>query len=90
MTGLGSGQNGEWKFLDSIAILSYFIGVQNLDLNVTQENLDRQTADVDAIVNNRIESALSEIHSHLKIQDEKLNTILKRLEDIGDDSRGNL
>ena len=86
MYGLGSGENGEWTFLDSIAILSYFIGVKNLDLNITQENLDKQTADFDAIVNNRIESALSEIHSHLRNQDEKINLILKRLEDIYNDS----
>ena len=77
MNGLGSGENGEWTFLDSIAILSYFIGVKNLGLNVTQENLDKQTADFDAIVNNRIEKAISEIHSHLEEQDRKINRILE-------------
>ena len=83
---LGSGDNGEWTFLDLIGLMSFFIGVQNLDLNVTQEdaqNLERElTKKTDRIIN--------EIHTHLEMQDEKLNEILQRLEDIENGHKRNL
>ena len=34
--GLGSGENGEFTFLDILAILSFIIGAMNLDENLTQ------------------------------------------------------
>lgn len=36
--GLGSGENGELTFLDTLAIASFLISMQNLDLNLTQED----------------------------------------------------
>ena len=43
MSGLGSGDNGEFTFLDIISIISFCVGLQNLDLNLQQEDLDNQT-----------------------------------------------
>jgi len=78
MGNLGSGTNGELTFLDLISLLSFIIGVQNLDLNVTQEdaqNLEHElTRKTDRIIN--------EIHAHLEMQDAKIDKILQRLEDI--------
>ena len=79
MKGLGSGDYGEFTFLDYITLVSFFIGLENLDLNITQEDMDKQTADLDAHVNTQIHEALAEIHHHLEIQDNKLDKILELL-----------
>ena len=73
---LGSGDLGEFTFIDYINIISLIIGIQNLDLNITQEDMDKQTAELDE----RVDLALDEIQKHLKSQDNKINEILKRLE----------
>lgn len=75
MKGLGSGDNGELTFLDLLNILSFWVGVQNLDLNATQN-------DIQAIMNALAEKAdtlLKEIHAHLEEQDRKLTDIFKEL-----------
>ena len=79
MKGFGSGEYGEFTFLDYLTIASFLIGLENLELNITQEDMDRQTADLDARVNDKLEKALADIHSHLQIQDKKLDDILRRL-----------
>ena len=75
----GSGENGELTFLDLIAIVSFLVGLENLELNITQEDMDKQTADLDAHVNEQIQKALAEIHSHLEEQDNKIDEILRRM-----------
>lgn len=75
MKGLGSGENGELTFLDLLNILSFWVGVQNLDLNATQN-------DIQAVMNALAEKAdtlLKEINAHLEEQDHKLADILKEL-----------
>ena len=75
MKGLGSGDNGELTFLDLLNILSFWVGVQNLDLNATQN-------DIQAVMNALAEKAdtlLKEIHAHLEEQDKRLTEILKEL-----------
>ena len=74
---LGSGENGEFTFLDDIAIVSFVIGLLNLEENLTQG--DKQ--DLEDVVNQRIDGLLQEVHSHLQTQDKKLDEIIKRLED---------
>lgn len=49
--------NVELTYLDLLNILSFFIGVENLKLNVTQENLDNQTAELDKRVNADVDRA---------------------------------
>lgn len=80
MRGLGSGTDGEWTFLDVVSLISFVVGLQNLELNITQESLDKQTMELKERVDKDVKSALQEIHSHLEIQDKKLNDISKRLE----------
>ena len=86
MKGLGSGDNGEWTFLDLIGLLSFFIGVQNLDLNVTQEDAQQ----LEHELTRKTDRIINEIHAHLEIQDNKLGEILQRLEDIENGHKGNI
>ena len=76
MSGIGSGNNGELTFLDLLSIISLCVGLQNLDLNLAQEDLDRQTQELDS----RLRTVVDDIHGHLSVQDTKLNLILNRLE----------
>ena len=73
--GLGTGNNGEWTFLDIISLMSFCIGLQNLDMNITQE--DMQNADHNSAM--RADKILQEIHSHLEEQDRKIDEILEEL-----------
>ena len=75
MNGLGSGVNGEFTFLDIISIISFCVGLQNLDLNIAQEDLDNQTQELDR----KLHEVIDDIHQHLQMQDEKIDTILKEL-----------
>ena len=79
MAGLGSGDYGEFTFLDYLTIAGFFIGLENLELNITQEDMDNQTAELDAKVNEKINTALSDIHSHLQAQDKKIDELLRRI-----------
>lgn len=77
MKGLGSGDNGEFTFLDLLAIVSFFVGVSNYDMNLTQD--DKQ--DLQNNLSDKANLLLDEIHGHLKSQDEKIDMILKLLEE---------
>ena len=73
MRGLGSGSDGEWTFIDIISLIGFCVGLQNLDLNISQENLDNQTQELDA----KLHNVVNDIHQHLALQDEKINRILE-------------
>ena len=75
MSGLGSGTNGEFTFLDNIAIVSFIVGLLNLNENLTQG--DKQ--DLMDELSKKSDDLLTEIHSHLQEQDAKLDSILKEL-----------
>ena len=81
MKGLGSGEYGAFTFMGYTSLVSFFIGMENLDLNITQEDMDKQTADLDARVNEKINTALADIHAHLQQQDMKITNILNILEE---------
>ena len=75
MKGLGSGENGEFTFIDLLAIFSVWVGIENYNMNLTQddkqdllEGLDVQTKEL-----------LNEIHKHLTEQDRKIDLILEAL-----------
>lgn len=65
MTNQGSGNNGEWTFLDMLSLINFAIGLQNLDFNIDQHYMDE---------------VINEIHRHLQMQDEKIDEILRRLD----------
>ena len=77
--GVGSGAGGEFTFLDILTIMGFCIGLQNLDLNISQENLDNQTQELDA----RLHKVVDDIHQHLALQDKKIDKILEVLKNDG-------
>lgn len=74
--------SGQLDFLDLLSIMSFCIGLLNLDMNITQNDIERQTADIDERVNEHLHSVLDEIHTHLEDQDIRLSTIEKTLKEI--------
>lgn len=77
MINQGSGPNGEYTFLDILSIINFMIGLQNLDMNIDQNDMQ----DLQRQFNQKLEDTVTEVHEHLEIQDRKLDEILKRLED---------
>ena len=78
---------GQLDFLDWISVMSFYIGLLNLDMNITQNDMAEQTADIDKRVNEHLHEVLDEIHTHLTDQDIKLSEIQKQLEELKNDSR---
>ena len=76
---MGSGDNGALTFVDLIGILSFLIGLQNLELNIGQNDLVEQTQDIDARAEAHVNKALAAIHAHLEAQDAKLDRILEAI-----------
>jgi division protein CdvB (Snf7/Vps24/ESCRT-III family) len=64
-------QSEQLSFIDLLSIMSFCIGLMNLDINITQEDVDNQT-----------QTILNELHGHLEIQDDKLDNIISRLEKL--------
>ena len=73
--GLGSGENGQFTFLDTVNLISFTIGLMNLNENLTQG--DKQ--DLLKTFSQKADDLLNEIHSHLKQQDIKIDKILEEL-----------
>ena len=76
---IGSGQNGELTAIDILSILSFLIGIKNLDLNIDQNDMDAQKRDSNERASKLVNSAISEIHEHLEKQDRKIDVILQKL-----------
>lgn len=76
MNGLGNGDNGEFTFMDLLSLCSFMIGLENLNLNNSQD--EAQT--LQSELAKKSEEILNEIHNHLDEQDKKLDYILKELE----------
>ena len=83
-------ENGQLDFIDFLSVLSFFIGALNLEMNITQNDIAAQTAEIDERVNDRLREVLDEIHSHLQEQDVKLSDIQKQLEELRNDNRRNI
>lgn len=69
--------NSQLGFIDILSIASFCIGLMNLDENITQGDMQ----DLQQQVNVQTDFLLQEIHQHLQSQDEKIDKILKLLED---------
>ena len=73
MAGLGSGEGGQWTFLDMVTLISFMVGVMNLEENLTQGDKQDLMQEFDT----KASSLLKEIHSQLEDQDNKLDQILE-------------
>lgn len=70
-----SNMNSQLEFMDILSIMSFCISLKNLDENLSQN--DKQ--DLQKDLSDKINLLLKEIHSHLKMQDEKIDLILEEL-----------
>lgn len=75
--------NNQLSFLDILNVLSFYVGMMNLEQNLTQN--DKQ--ELEDELNKKMNFLLEEVHKHLKQQDEKIDTILTYLEGKNNDSR---
>ena len=58
----------QFTVMDVLNIISFYIGLKNLDLNFTQDKAGKM-----------LDIAVNDIHAHLKDQDEKLALIMQKL-----------
>lgn len=65
--------------LDLLTLFGFIIGIENLDMNISQTDLQNETARLDKKVDDKVNKALSQIHEHLEMQDKKLRFIIERL-----------
>jgi hypothetical protein len=65
---LNFSEDEQFSIMDILNIISFYIGLKNLDLNFTQDTAGKM-----------LDIAVNDIHSHLKEQDEKIDLILKKL-----------
>ena len=75
-------KDGQFDFLDIVSLMSFCIALENLDLNISQEDIQKSSAEIERHFNDKLEKALSDIHGHLSVQDTKMNIILEKLEEI--------
>ena len=75
MNGLGNGENGQFTFLDTINLISFFIGMMNLNENLTQGDKQELMEEL----SKKSDLLLKEIHAHLEDQDKKIESILEVL-----------
>lgn len=64
---------GKQNFLDALNLMSFVIGLMNLNENLTQG--DKQ--DIMKNLSEKADTILKEIHAHLEEQDGKINEILE-------------
>ena len=65
--------------VDLLTLLGFMIGLENLDMNISQSDLQEETTRLDKKVDEKVNKALMEIHEHLEMQDKKLRFIIERL-----------
>lgn len=73
--------NNQLSCLDTMNIMSFVIGLMNYNENLTQNDKQELLSEF----NNKAEVLLNEIHKHLQQQDDKLDIILARLEELSND-----
>ena len=69
-------ENRQLTWLELLNVLSFLIGLENLEANLTQS--DKQDLQHDLTVT--AERLLNEIHAHLEKQDAKIDEIMAHLE----------
>lgn len=74
-------ENGKQNFFDVLNLMSFVIGLMNLNENLTQG--DKQ--DIMKNLSEKSDTILKEIHSHLENQDEKINKIIEILGGVQSD-----
>lgn len=71
-------KDNQLEFLDILNVLSFLIGIMNLQENLTQGDKQELLQKFDF----QTHTILKEIHTHLEQQDDKIDNIVKRLEEL--------
>ena len=71
----GNNNNGGLGPLDALNVMSFIIGMMNLEQNMTQN--DKQ--ELESQSNTKVDQLLKEIHAHLQEQDNKIDIIMKKM-----------
>lgn len=74
-------ESGKQNFFDLLNLMSFVIGLMNLNENLTQG--DKQ--DIMKNLSEKSDTILKEIHSHLEKQDEKIDKIIEILGGVQSD-----
>ena len=72
-------ENEQLGLLDIISIMSFVIALMNLDENLTQGDKQELMEEL----SNKTNLMLTEIHTHLEVQDNKLDEIKEALKNAG-------
>ena len=86
MLNFNNNNNSQFSFLDILNIMSFYVGMLNLEQNLTQN--DKQ--ELETQLNDKINMLLNEIHTHLEKQDSKIDSILAYLEEQHNDNGRNI
>ena len=71
-------ERNQLYLMDILNVLSFYIGLLNLQENLTQGDKQDLMHEFDT----QTTTILKEIHKHLEVQDNKIDDILKRLEEM--------
>lgn len=74
-------ENDKQNFFDVLNLMSFVIGLMNLNENLTQG--DKQ--DIMKNLSEKSDTILKEIHAHLEKQDEKIDKIIETLGGVQSD-----
>ena len=78
MINLGSGNNGEFTLIDILNILDFMLEIQNYNMNSNQNDMQS----IQSKFNDQISIVVNDIHKHLQEQDDKIDEILARLDNL--------
>lgn len=78
MINQGSGKNGEYTLIDVLSILDFILTLQNYNMNADQNDMQV----IQSEFNDRLSKVVNDIHTHLKEQDDKIDDILSRLDNM--------
>lgn len=71
--------NNRLSFLDAITLVSFLIGLQNLEMNIDQNDMQEQTQTINKTADALVTKAIADIHQHLQEQDEKIDMLVRLL-----------
>ena len=75
---MNSNSKESLNFIDVINILDFMLGLENLNMNITQNDMQ----ELQSKFNTDINAVVSQVHQHLQEQDVKIDEILRRLEEL--------
>ena len=72
--------SSQLDILDVLSVLSFLIGVENLEYNISQDDMQRATERLDTALREEVR----QIHQHLNEQDLKIDFLIKEIQNEKD------